>query len=82
MSWLTAVVIGRVLAEPGLPPPDVSDDAVLLIQRRDAIVECPTGDAGVGGDAAVDAPLADGGFDAPPPDAAITDAGTTPDAPR
>lgn len=72
MSWLTAVVIGRVLAEPGLPAPDVTDDALLLVERYDARVGCTTGDGGVGGDAGLDAMLGD----AATPDAGIGDAGT------
>ena len=71
MLWLTSVVIGRVLVEPGLPPPDVADEAVLFVKRRNVVVgeNCPPGDAGV------DA----GSLDAMLPDAALLDA-ALPDA--
>lgn len=74
MFWATVVVIGRILVEPGLPPPDVHDPALLLIKRRDVVVGCTSGDAGVGGDAASDAVAADAGLDGGPSDAGIADA--------
>jgi hypothetical protein len=75
VSWLTAVVIGRILAEQGVPIPDVTDDALLLIKRHNVVVGCTPGDAGVFGDAAVDAFVDDAAL----PDAATIDAGA-PDA--
>ncbi|HEY5922640.1 MAG TPA: hypothetical protein VIV11_13255, partial [Kofleriaceae bacterium] len=84
MSWLTAVVIGRILAESGTPAPDVSDQALLLIKRHNVVVGCSPGDAGMVGDAAIDASFADAGpgdagVDASPGDAGVADAGM-PDA--
>lgn len=75
MLWASVVVIGRILAESGSPPPDVHDPALLLIKRKDVVVGCTPGDAGMGGDAAIDAGDA-GPPDAGPTDAGVTDAGT------
>lgn len=84
MFWATAVVIGRILAESGSPPPEVEDQALLFIKRQDVTVGCTPGDAGPSDDAAIDAPgdadtgdandggLADAGVD----DAGVPDAGT------
>lgn len=83
MLWASVVVIGRILAESGSPPPDVHDPALLLIKRTDVVVGCTPGDGGMGGDAAVDAGDAgppDAGLDAGLPDAGPMDAGVT-DAP-
>jgi hypothetical protein len=74
---LPAIVIGRILAEPGLPAPDVSDPALLLIKRQNVMVGCTPGDAGVPGDAAIDG--GDAGADAGLVDAGVGDAGV-PDA--
>jgi len=67
--WLSAVVIGRILAASGSPPPDVSDPALLLIKRHNAVVGCTPDDGGVSGDAAVDSAIVTG-------DAGTDDAGT------
>jgi hypothetical protein len=81
MFWPTVVVLGRILAESGSPPPDVHDPAVLLVKRQNVTVGCtpPPGDAGVPGDATIDAVfdsgIADAGVDAGPADAGLTDAG-------
>jgi hypothetical protein len=73
MSWLTLIVLGRILAEPNSPPPDVDDEAVLLIKRQDVTIGCTPQDASVLGDAAYDAaPSADAGA----ADAGASDAGT------
>lgn len=86
--WLATVVIGRVLAEQGAPPPDVTDDRLLLIKRHDVVIGCTPGDAGVMDDAAIDdaadapadaadAGVADGGLaDGGLADAGMPDAGT------
>lgn len=74
MSWLTALVIGRILAQDGFQPPRVEDHALLFIKRSHVTVGCTPGDAGVIGDAAVvlDGAVADAGA---PGDASVGDAG-------
>ncbi len=77
MFWLATVVIGRILAEPSSPPPDVADEALLLIKRHDVVIGCTPGDAGVMDDAATDADL-DAAIDATPDgptDAGVDDGG-------
>jgi hypothetical protein len=73
MFWPTVIAIGRILAETGSPPPDVDDDTVLLIKRSNVVIGC-SDDAGVPGDAGVDAML--DALDAGPPDANPGDAGS------
>ncbi|HEX5060225.1 MAG TPA: DUF2330 domain-containing protein [Kofleriaceae bacterium] len=76
MSWLTVIVLGRILAESGSPPPDVDDQTILLIKRKDVMVGCSPGDAGVDMDAASDAPDGDAAIgDAALDDAGVSDAG-------
>jgi hypothetical protein len=88
MSWAILVVLGRILAEPDVAPPEVNDSVMLLIKRQGVTIGC-TGDAGVIGDAATDAfmdapidavpdsGIADAGIDdGGVPDAGVTDAGT------
>ena len=72
-----ASLIARVIAEPGVAPPTLSDDSILLVRRVDVVVDdCPGGgsgaDAGVTDAAVPDATLADAGLG----DAGIGDAGT------
>lgn len=78
MQWAIGFAIARVLAQGDQIPPNVDDDAVLLVKRHDVIVGCSTPDGGVDagvGDAAIDAPAdaaADAGIDG-----GVADAGTT-----
>ncbi|HTL35464.1 MAG TPA: DUF2330 domain-containing protein [Kofleriaceae bacterium] len=87
MSWLSLIVLGRILAQSGFEPPRVSDDAVVLIRRANVTVGCPgdagisdggmIGDASVGDAAVADAGTADGGLgDAGLGDAGVPDAST------
>jgi hypothetical protein len=76
--WAPVIVLGRILAEVGSPPPDVDDDKLLLIKRHDVVIGCTAGDAGTIGDAAIDADPGDGGIDdGGIDDAGVPDAGTT-----
>lgn len=71
----TAIVLGRVLVEPDVAPPEVEDAQLLLVKRQNVTIGC-TGDGGTGGDAAIDAPSGDGGIaDAGVPDGGVPDGG-------
>lgn len=67
---LVSLVIARVVMESGSPAPQLTDDAVLLVQRRDVTVG-----NGCGGDAGPDGGVPDGGADAGPIDGGPIDAG-------
>jgi hypothetical protein len=73
-----SLVLARLVVEPNTPAPEIAEDGVLLVQRKNVSIGCaPTGDAGV--DAGVDAPsdAPDAGPDAGT-DAGVPDPGCTP----
>lgn len=65
-----SLVLARLVVEPNSPPPQLAEDGVLLVERKNVTLGCtPAGDAGVG-DAGVDAGT-DAGTDAGVGDAGV-----------